>query len=62
VLIALPAFLARTVTVVCLGAGVALMLLVFRLAEHAERKAARSAPLETLDADHGAITTGEKVA
>ncbi len=36
VLIALPAFLARTVTVVCLGCGAALLLLVFRMAEHAE--------------------------
>jgi len=62
VLIALPAFLARTVTVICLGAGAALMLLVFRLAEHAERGAARSEALETRDADHDRITTGDKVA
>ena len=62
VLIALPAFLARTVTVICLGAGAALMLPVFRLAEHAERGAARSEALETRDADHDRITTGDKVA
>ncbi|MBV9604810.1 MAG: hypothetical protein JO027_06875 [Solirubrobacterales bacterium] len=36
VLIALPAFLARAVTVICLGCGAALLLLVFRMAEHAE--------------------------
>jgi hypothetical protein len=36
VLIALPAFLARVVTVVCLGCGAALLLLVFRMAERAE--------------------------
>jgi hypothetical protein len=50
------------VTVICLGAGAALMLLVFRLAEHAERGAARSEALETRDADHDRITTGDKVA
>jgi hypothetical protein len=36
VLIALPAFVARVVTVTCLGCGAALLLLVFRMAEHAE--------------------------
>jgi hypothetical protein len=36
VLIALPAFLARVVTVACLGCGAALLLLVFRMAERAE--------------------------
>lgn len=36
VLIPLPAFLARVVTVACLGCGAALLLLVFRMAERAE--------------------------
>jgi hypothetical protein len=36
VLIALPAFLARVVTVTCLGCGASLLLLVFRMAERAE--------------------------
>ena len=39
VLIPLPAFLARTATVVCLGTGVGLLLLVFRLADHGEASA-----------------------
>jgi hypothetical protein len=39
VLIALPAFLARTVTVVCLAAGAGLLLLVFRLLDHTDREA-----------------------
>ena len=47
VLISLPAFLARTATVVCLGTGVALLLLVFRLADHGESSApGRQAPAE----------------
>ena len=62
VLIALPAFLARTATVVCLGTGAALMLLVFRLAEHAERGSSRSEGSEALEADGGRITPGERVA
>jgi hypothetical protein len=37
VLIALPAFLARAVTVACLGAGAALLLLVFRCVSQEER-------------------------
>jgi hypothetical protein len=36
VLIAIPAFLARVVTVLCLGCGAALLLLVFRLADGAD--------------------------
>ena len=62
VLIALPAFLARTATVVCLGAGVALMLLVFRLAEHAELGSSRSEMGEASDSDRGQISTSEQVA
>jgi hypothetical protein len=38
VLIALPAFVARAATVVCVGAGLALFLLVFRLPERHESK------------------------
>jgi hypothetical protein len=48
VLIPLPAFLARTVTIVCLGTGAGLLLLVFRLADHGEAAAQRAeAPVET---------------
>lgn len=36
VLISLPAFLARTATVVCLGTGIGLLLFVFRLADHGD--------------------------
>ena len=36
VLVALPAFLARSATVLCLGAGAGLLLLVFRLADQSE--------------------------
>jgi hypothetical protein len=47
VLISLPAFLARATTVVCLGTGVGLLLLVFRLADHADAKVATTeAPVE----------------
>jgi hypothetical protein len=41
VLIALPAFLARSATVLCLGAGAGLLLLVFRLADQSEASARR---------------------
>jgi len=47
VLIPLPAFLARTATIVCLGTGAGLLLLVFRLADHGESPVpAREAPVE----------------
>jgi hypothetical protein len=36
VLAALPAFLARSATVLCLGAGAGLLVLVFRLADQSE--------------------------
>jgi hypothetical protein len=39
VLSALPAFTTRAATVACLGAGVSLLLLVFRLPEQSERAA-----------------------
>jgi hypothetical protein len=46
VLIPLPAFLARTATIVCLGSGAGLLLLVFRLADHGDPSApAREAPV-----------------
>ena len=38
VLVALPAFLARSATVLCLGAGAGLLLLVFRLADQSEAR------------------------
>ena len=60
VLIPLPAFLARTVTVVCLGAGAALLLLVFRLADQSDRRARRAKSADSLDRDLGGI--GETVA
>jgi hypothetical protein len=56
VLIPLPAFLARTVTVVDLGAGAALLLLVFRLADHADRRAGPSQPADALDHELGGIS------
>ncbi len=43
VLIPLPAFLARTATIVCLGTGAGLLLLVFRLADHGESPAPAAA-------------------
>ncbi len=55
VLIALPAFLARTVTVICLATGAGLLLLVLRLFDHADRDETRSDLSEALDRDHGDI-------
>ncbi|HUA45847.1 MAG TPA: hypothetical protein VMA77_11500 [Solirubrobacteraceae bacterium] len=52
VLIAVPAFVARAACAVCLGAGVGLLLLVFRLADHPAR-AARKTPVEAADATDG---------
>jgi len=47
VLIPLPAFLARTATIVCLGTGAGLLLLVFRLADHGDSPGpARETPVE----------------
>ena len=56
VLIALPAFLARTVTVLCLGSGAAPLLFVFRLSDLADRRSTRSKPAEVLDREHGGVT------
>jgi hypothetical protein len=49
VLIPLPAFLARAVTVSNLGVGAALLLLVFRLADHADRRVGRSGRADAVD-------------
>ena len=53
VLINLPAFVARTATLLCLACGAAILLLVFRLAELPERKTAgtRQTTTEELEAE-----------
>ncbi len=56
VLIPLPAFLARVVTVVNLGAGAALLLLVFRLADLSDRRAGRSGAADALDRELGGVS------
>lgn len=56
VLILLPAFLARTVTVINLGAGAALLLLVFRLADLSDRRARRSGAADALDPELDGIS------
>jgi hypothetical protein len=56
VLIALPAFLARTVTVICLGSGAALVLLVFRLADHSERDSLPAAPGDDVERTRGGVS------
>ena len=53
VLIALPAFLARTVTVVCLATGAGMLLIVLRLLDHADRDEER--PDSVAAVDHGDI-------
>ena len=55
VLIALPAFVARTATVVCLASGVGLLLLVFRLFDDDDREAADSELSDPVDLDRGDI-------
>jgi hypothetical protein len=52
VLIAVPAFVARTACVVCLGAGIGLLLLVFRLADQPAR-GARETPADAAGATDG---------
>ena len=53
VLIALPAFVARTATVLALGTGVALLLMMFRLADLGHD---REEPAEELQGeDHGTL-------
>jgi hypothetical protein len=56
VLIPLPAFLARAVTVVNLGVGAALLLLVFRLADQSDRRVRRSEPADGLDRELGGVS------
>ena len=52
VLVNLPAFIARTATMLCLACGAAILLLVFRLAELPARKTARIRPTtDELDPD-----------
>ena len=54
VLISLPAFLARTATVVCLGTGAGLLLLVFRLADHGDSSVeATESPVEAAGSPAG---------
>ena len=55
VLIALPAFVARAVTVVCLASGAGLLVLVFRLFDQDDRDAAGSELSEPPDLDRGEI-------
>jgi hypothetical protein len=56
VLIPLPAFLARAVTVVNLAVGAALLLLVFRLADQSDRRAGRSKAADPLDHELGSVS------
>jgi hypothetical protein len=51
VLINLPAFLARTATMLCLACGAAIIVLAFRLAELPERATARTRETATTDPD-----------
>jgi hypothetical protein len=56
VLIPLPAFLARAVTISNLGVGAALLLLVFRLADHADRRVGRSEHADAVDHELGGVS------
>jgi hypothetical protein len=49
VLVAVPAFVARVATVLCLGCGLGLLLLGFRIAEEREASSAGSDPAAALD-------------
>jgi hypothetical protein len=51
VLMAVPAFLARAATVVCLGAGASLLVLAVRLAEQPDERRAARLPANALDSD-----------
>jgi hypothetical protein len=44
VLTAVPTFLARTASVLCLGSGVAILLLIFRMVEQADREHVEQQP------------------
>ena len=56
VLIPLPAFTARLVTVLCLGTGAALMPLVFRLADHSDPDPVDEQPADALASGRGGVT------
>ncbi len=56
VLIAEPAFVARVVTVLCLGCGTGLLLLGFRLADYAEPDTIRDEPADAIGGEPGSIT------
>lgn len=56
VLIPLPAFVARAVTVVCLGAGAGLLLLVFRLSDNADRDSTRHKTAKAPGGERGSVT------
>lgn len=55
VLLPLPAFSARLVTVLCLGTGAALLPLVFRLSDY-DYDRRRKRPAEARDAEHGGVS------
>jgi hypothetical protein len=55
VLLPLPAFSARLVTVLCLGTGAALLPSVFRLADH-DFDRSRKRPADALGAEHGDVS------
>jgi hypothetical protein len=55
VLLPLPAFSARLVTVLCLGTGAALLPLVFRLSDY-DYDRRRKRPADTRDAGHGGVS------
>jgi len=52
VLAALPAFLTRTATVLCLGTGAGILPLVFRLADQRQPNADRSRAAANVESDH----------
>lgn len=56
VLLPLPAFSARLVTVLCLGTGAALLPLVFRLADHDDFDRSRKRPADARGAEHGGVS------
>lgn len=55
VLIPLPAFTARLVTVLCLGTGASLLPLVFRLADHSDPDPVPEQPTDALASDRGGV-------
>ena len=56
VLIPLPAFTARLVTVLCLGTGAALLPLVFRLADHGDPEPLEERRPDALEGERGGVT------